>query len=421
LKSRRNNSLLWAGLVVSILGFVILLGWINYRYSVQNPGGNDFLVHWMGTRTFLTEGISPYSDETAKRIQVFAYGHPAGPGEHQLRVAYPLYSIVFFLPYALVPDFNVARALWMTTLEVALLLLAYFSMRLAYWKPDLITLAVFFLFSILWYHGLRPLINGNAVILVALGLVAGFLALRAGADEVAGVLFAFTTIKPQVVLLILAFVMFWAFMQKRWRLIIWTIVPVLILSAIGAFFLPDWILQNLREVIRYPSYNPPGTPGAAFAVWFPAMGQRLGLILTGIMGAFLVVEWIRARHADERGFLWTACITLVVSQWIGIQTDPGNFIVLFPALVLVFATWEERWRRIGRVLSIFTMFAVAAGIWVLFLNTVQYGAQPIQSPIMFFPLPGVLLILLYWVRWWAIRPPNVWFDMLYSNENPKLL
>ena len=96
MKYRRNNSWLWAGLFVLIIGLVILLGWINYRYSVQNPGGNDFLVHWMGTRTFLTEDISPYSDETAKRIQVFAYGHPAGPGEHQLRVAYPLYSILFF-------------------------------------------------------------------------------------------------------------------------------------------------------------------------------------------------------------------------------------------------------------------------------------------------------------------------------------
>ena len=34
--------------------------------------------------------------------------------------------------------------------------------------------------------------------------------MRAGADELAGVLFAFTTIKPQVVVLVLVFIAFWA-------------------------------------------------------------------------------------------------------------------------------------------------------------------------------------------------------------------
>ncbi len=111
-------------------------------------------------------------------------------------------------------------------------------------------------------------------------------------------------------------------------------------------------------------------------------------------------------------FLWTACLTLTASQWVGIQTDPGNFIILMPALVLVFSIWEERWRRAGHIFALMTMLFLFLGIWALFLATVEYGYQPQQSPVMFLPLPAFLLLTLYWVRWWALRVPQVWIDLL---------
>lgn len=417
---RRNPVLLALILAAGVIGMLVALTIFNYRYSRTNPGGNDFLVHYIGTRTFLKEGISPYSDETALRIQTAAYGHPAEPGQHELRVAYPLYSIVLFMPYALVSDYDLARALWMTTLEAALIAMALLSLRLTNWKPPLFMLTLFLLFSIFWYHAFRPLINGNAVILVALMIVGMLLALRSGADELAGVLLAFATIKPQVVLVLVIFMMVWSILQHRYRLLAWFFGTLFLLCVSAAMLMPDWILQNLREVMRYPGYNPPGTPGAAFTVWLPAMGQRLGYILTGVLVVLLVVEWFLARRAEYRGFLWTACFTLVVAQWIGVQTDPGNFIVTFPALVLVFAMLQERWRRGGVILNVFVLLLVFVGIWAVFLGTVQYGGQPQQSPVMFFPLPGLLLIMLFWVRWWAVRPPKVWFDMISDHENLNL-
>jgi hypothetical protein len=273
-------------------------------------------------------------------------------------------------------------------------------------------LALLLVFSLLWYHGMRPLILGNAVVLVVLGLVGGFLALRAGADELAGVLFAFTTIKPQVVVLVLAFVVIWAFSQRRMRLIGWLFGTLFLLAASAALIVPNWLFENLREVIRYPSYNPPGTLRAAFIEWWPSFGSRVGWALTGVMALILLMEWWSNRKAEFPGFLWTACLTLTISQWIGIQTDPGNFIALFPAIILVFSQLSDRWRTGGRTFVILSMLALFAGIWLLFLKTVQYGAQPVQSPLMFFPLPAFLLVTLYWVRWWAVAPPTVWYDLL---------
>jgi hypothetical protein len=417
LEKTRQQIILWIG---TALFFVILLGgltWGNYRYTVNNPGGNDFLVHWLGTRNFITQGTSPYSDETATAIQIFAYGHPAGPGEHELRVAYPLYSIVLFLPYALVKDFNLARALWMTTLEAGLIGLSLISIRLTGWKTKRVIFIVFMIFSILWYHGFRPLINGNAVILIALAITGALLALREKADELAGVLLAFSTIKPQVVILLIVFILFWLFKQKRWRAIGWFFTTLVLLIAASTLLMPDWILQNLREVIRYTSYNPPGTFGSALASLLPGIGQRIGWGMTAFLSLILLVEWRLSTRTGFRGFLWAACLTLVASQWIGIQTDPGNFIVLLPAMILVFSVLEERWKRAGMIFSIFSMVILFFGIWLIFLNTIQAGYQPQQSPVLFFPLPAFLLVTLYWVRWWSFRTPNVWLDDLIAQED----
>lgn len=403
--------------ILLILVTLILITWANYSFAKENPGGNDFLVHWVGTRALLVDGLSPYSDEVAERIQTMAYGRPAQPGEHELRVAYPLYSALIFLPYAFIGDYVLARALWMTTLEVALIGLVILSLRLTRWKIKKWLLILLLLFSIFWYHSFRPLINGNAVILLALFLAAAIIALNSGKDELAGVLLAFSTIKPHLVLLPIICILIWTIASRRWRILLWLLITILFLSVSAALLVPDWILQNLREVLRYTSYNPPGTLGAVFELWLPATGRGLGWAVSGVLGILLLIEWFMVRGKDFRWFLWTICLTLVVSQWIGIQTDPGNFIILFLPLILVYAIWIERWGNTGNLLSAGVILLLLVGPWALFLQTVTYADQPMQHPVMFFPLPIFLLVTLYWVRWWAIRPSHLLAEDLRAYED----
>jgi hypothetical protein len=409
---RKNSNVLFSIAVIFVIVIGSILTWANYQYALKNSGGNDFLVHWMGTRKFLLEGTSPYSDQTALAIQTMAYGRAAKEGEHELRVAYPLYSIVLFAPFALIPDFILARAIWMTILELSLLGISFLCIRMCEWRPGMVTLAIFLIFSVLWYHGLRPLINGNAVILVTLFLAGGLFAMKNGQDELAGVLFAFCTIKPQLAVLFAAFVVIYGIRNQRWKLVIWLVTTVVILVMAACLLMPNWIIQDLREVVRYPGYNPPGTLASALLAMMPGLGKRLPWAIAGVLGFILLIEWFLLRNGkDFKPFLWTGCLTLVISQWIGIQTDPGNFIILFPALVLCLSLLESRW-RLGKLFSALVLIFLFVFLWVLFLQTGTAGPQSQfqQSPIMFIPLPGILLALLYWVRWWVFRPPSVWFD-----------
>ena len=407
----------WYVGAILIIAALVMVTWANYIFVQENPGGNDFLVHWVGTRALMVDGLSPYSDTVAERIQTLAYGRPAEPGEHELRVAYPLYSGLIFLPYALIADYDLARAVWMTTLETALIGLAFFSLNLTRWKMSLWLLPLFLLFTLFWYHSLRPLINGNAVILVALFLAGAFAAIKSEKDELAGILLGLSTIKPHLVLLPIIFVLIWTISSGRWKTLGWMLISLALLSISAALFIPDWPLQNLREILAYVSYNPPGTPGAVFEIWLPATGRRLGWGLSVILGLILFGEWILSRKKEFRWFLWTGSLTLVISQWIGIQTDPGNFILLFLPLVLVFSMWEERWGRVGNGVIIIVMALLFVLPWAIFLQTVAYGDQPMQHPVMLFPLPLFLLITLYWVRWWAIQPRQLMVEELQAYED----
>jgi hypothetical protein len=65
-----------------VVVLVILTGvlvWSNYRFSIQSPGGNDFLARWTGAHFWLTEGINPYDEQVSLEAQTMIYGRPADP------------------------------------------------------------------------------------------------------------------------------------------------------------------------------------------------------------------------------------------------------------------------------------------------------------------------------------------------------
>ena len=184
--------------------------------------------------------------------------------------------------------------------------------------------------------------------------------------------------------------------------------------------IPDWILQNIGEIIRYPTYNPPMTLRTALIDIFPGFGERLSWVITGILILLLIMEWKISTRTKHRGFLWTVSLTLTASLWIGIPTDPGNFLIIFPAIALTFAVWEERWARAGIIFSIMSMLLLFSGIWLIFISTIEQGYQPQQSPVMFIPLPGFMLVMLYWIRWWTFQPHNPWINELISEEDSSI-
>ncbi len=393
--------------VLQILLLLIIVGLFifgNLQYTAKNPGGNDFLVHWVGTQSFVKEGISPYSDVVALRIQNLVYGRPAQAGEHELRVAYPFYSVFLFLPFSLIEDFTVARALWMTLLELLIIISAIILIKMVNWKPKFLISFLMIVFSLFWYHGLRSIINGNAVVVILFLVVLSIYAINHKQDELAGISLAFLTIKPQVILFFIIFIVLWSVVNRRYRVIFWFLGSFTALIILSLFILPTWPMEFIREVLRYPGYNPPGTPATALAAILPGIGRQLGVILTVFSGVILLIEWFFGRNSKEIKFIWISSLTLVLGQWMNIQTDPGNFLIMFPAIIVIFKIIEDRWKNSGQWIMLIYLAILFFIPWIIFIRTINFGYQPLQNPIMFFPVPLFLIVGLYWVRWWVKNP-----------------
>jgi hypothetical protein len=363
----------------------------NYRFAAGSSGGNDFIPRWLGTRLLLTAGQNPYDAETSLAIQEFMYGRPAKANEDQVLFVYPLYSALLFAPFALVGDYVVARALWMTALEFALLTLAIVGLKLANWRPATPVLVLLLLFTLAWYHSARPLINGNAAILVALFIAAALLSIRQNRDVAAGMFLALSTIKPQAVILLLPLVLIWSLSCRRYRIIVSTLLCLTALFLLATLIEPTWLSQNIEQVVAYPDYTLAGTPAAIFDVWLPSAGRWFGLALTVVLSILLLWQWRIAWARDALVLVPIAMFTLAVTNLIGITTAASNYIALLPGLVLLLTFWRRDKGSFRDWPAVLAMVLLFVGLWLLFWASRSGRAQ---SPVLFFPLPVLLIITL---------------------------
>ena len=253
----------------------------------------------------------------------------------------------------------------MTALEIAILGMVFISVSFSRWKIQTWLLALLVLFSLLWYYAVFPIIIGNPSVLVALFIATAFLAIRMELDAFVGFLLASSTIKPQIVILLIPFVILWAISRRRFT-IVWSFLGSMALLIISGLILePGWIMQNIRQVLTYPGYTLPGTPGAIIAGWLPGVGEQIGWLLSMIFTLILIWEWRAAWKKRFKWFLWTACLTLVLTNLIGIRTATANYIAMYPALILIFALWDQRWGRNGRILIVASILFLLLGLWWL--------------------------------------------------------
>jgi hypothetical protein len=389
-----------------VLFALLGLTWINYTFSIQNPGGNDFMTYWSGARSWLLKGLSPYDDRVGLATQEMIRGRPAdiASGEDQNLFIYPIFSMIFFTPFGPF-DYNLARALWMTVLEIAAIALALVSLKLSGWKLSTMGLTALLLFSLFWYPGFRTLIQGQYSGINALLIVAAILMVQQKHDVLAGVFLAFSMSKPQMSYLIIPFILIWGVSKKRWRLVQSILGISILIWVLPMLLIPDWPLQWMHQLIKYPGYTVPiGTVVEIISNLIPSLSLPLSGILYAFFVLFLIREWILAWGEDEHWFLWTSLMTLTITNIITYRNVTTHFVELLPVPLIIFQFWKERWGIKGEIANWITLGVLLIGMWTLFLLTVQGNAE---QAIMFPAFPLACFFGLWWLRSHTIRQPDI--------------
>jgi hypothetical protein len=144
--------------------------------------------------------------------------------------------------------------------------------------------------------------------------------------------------------------------------------------------------------------------GETFRLWSPSKGLLAAQILKWAFLLLLIWEWNNARGKDFRHLLWVASLSLVLTPFLGVPLKATLYPFLFLPLVLVFKTARERWQR-AEWLSV-------ALLLLLLVSEIILWQFPRTYLLLAYLYPTLLLLALYWIRWWVVRPPRTWADKL---------
>jgi len=373
-------------------------------------GGGEFFVHWVAARGFVLDRVDPYSGEIPARVQRLVYDDPAKAGNEPYILDTPFQIALLYFPFVLFSDPVLARAFYTLILELAFFALAILSLRLTEWEAPWFLAVMFVLLAVPNFYSIQGIYEASPILILGL-LYAGILYfLRIEMDELAGALMAVSLYYWEASGPFLLLVFLRIYEQKRTRVWAGFFMLSSILFFISFLVYPGWIIPFLRATVNNLRADFGFNIHSILVHFLPAQGQVLAWILTAALVILLGYEFSLARGGDDRRFYWTACLALAIAPLLGFRTEMEHLAVLVIPLALVFAIVHDRWRRVGGPLTFLLMLIVFAVPWIIdyfFLERLGITAQEI----IFIFLPLFTLIGLYWIRWWAIRPPRILSDL----------
>ncbi len=395
---RRRPDLMFLIIILAILLAAGGLTIFNQRVLVPLGGNQVFAPIWEGARVASGGDGNPYEASSMSRSRVLLgdeYGEP--------RFLYPYYSLILFGPISEIQPYSLARAIWTSVVMVSMVGLVFTALVLTRWRPKPWMMLVFLLFALGQFHSVRAVFLGSPAVVVGLLVALGLLMVVREQYGVAGVFFGLSMIKPEMVILLLPFVFIWAVSKRQMGLVLSMMLTGGLLVGGAFYFFPQWLLFNYVQFLGYFEQSFPASANAAIWRWLPGYNPQVMLVIAVILGLWLVWEWWRAFGKDSRHFLWAAALTLVFTNLIGVPTSLSNFVLLIVPLTLVFSTWVQRWHGAGTQVTLVVMALILGLEWGLSWLTMRSDLAGQTSGSMLVLLPVTALLLLYWVRYWALN------------------
>lgn len=432
-KSRKWLSAEEIRILVGLVLFMAVLLALNHYLARTLPGGEWLFQRWSGARAYLSQYfestgalkygrdmpggevveylplIEPYGSRLSLSVQQIVYGRIAFPDEYRYVLSDPFYIVLLYLPLAVFPDFTTARALWMLLSEAALVFIVLFTFRLAEWSPPRALFIILMLFGLLSFFSVNALVTASPAIFLTFLYLSVLLALRSFSDELAGALLFLTAYQWEVSALYFLFILVFVLANRRWGVLAGLGMSLFIFLIISYLAFPGWGLPYVRATLSNLLQGSRLNLGSVLTVWFPEVRFSLGTAVSVIAIGMVFLESVGATQAASRRVLWTACLALAATPLLGLAIFPSNFVVLIPAVILVVALAWERWRRLRILFVALFLIVVFVAPFALYIQTVFVYA-PLYTQLLSVLPPLIIIIALYWMRWWVVHSPRTWAD-----------
>lgn len=333
--------------------------------------GNDFYQVWLASRECLRQRRDPYSLAITREIQIGLYGRPLDPhlpgDPKDLRAfPYPAFTEILFWPAAQFPFAVVRVAVVCLLASLTFASIALWT-RALHWRLAWPWLGVLYLLILCSYPMLEGLYAAQLGLLVAFLLAASLLASQRGKLLLSGTLMALTTIKPQVTLLAILYLLLWSShdWRKRGLFGVSFCLTVLLLAGGALVVWPHWIQLWLQVVVRYHGYT--GTP-LVNEILSTLLGTRAAgpativvIVMLGITSAMLA--WTNRKVSTDSLEFWFTLSCLLTITTIALLPRQAVYDhgILLPGAFLVASMWRKLSSR--RIPKAMLLIGAAVLVW----------------------------------------------------------
>ena len=377
------------------VGILIILTVPNILFAVKTDYGSSFYSYWLTGRVLFAQGQNPYEDD------LFEQAKAKFPEDRNVSgFALPLYAILPVLPFAFINNFTVALILWRLLMEGALIFSGFRLVRGFRIQNPLTPGGVCAAILLLNYYAISALVDGDISILAIAFFMIGMAAVRDGESELAGIMFAFSTIKCSVTFFPVLWVCIWCLSHRQGTIVAWTAMVFALLFLIALLVRTDWFLLFLRSMVYYIKYMNPTNFSRLFENWQPELGGRIGWAFSGVMLVILIIEWIANAGKDNNALEWVMALTFCTGFLVGIPNLGKHLFILWVPAIYTIDKMQLRWEHRGRIYG----FILAAFLfllpWIFQIAVFPDWKDPVNMLNIIMPI--VLIFLLYWNRWWII-------------------
>jgi hypothetical protein len=333
--------------------------------ELGTPRGNlsDLYPRWLGARELFWNRRDPYGSDITREIQAGYYGRPIDPArphdpKDQQAFAYPVYVVLVLAPTIGLPFPVVQRGFFWFLIFLTAASIPLWLQALG-WKISGASKLIWIILALGSFPAIQGLKLQQLTLLVA-GLVALAMATAVRRSLLwAGAFLALATIKPQLLALVILWLLIWVVgnWRERQRLL-WSFTAILaLLVIVGEMLLPGWIHEFRQASVAYYHYTGGGLSILDVALT-PFWGRVVAIIFAGALCRFL---W-KVRRADETtaDFQYSLALVLATTLLVIPMFAPYNQLLLVPALMVIVRSVPALWKRsqVHRMLIAVTALSV---------------------------------------------------------------
>jgi len=398
-----------------ILIILALVGatFVNLRLASTFQLQDDFAPRWMAAREWMRTGASPYSDSTHNATVDLLNANGNEPNSlTQGRFFDPAWYVLFYLPISFVP-YPVARAIWMTLVELSLMLSVFVSIRMVGLKLHVFEILIMSFLALVFYPLFKSVLTINvSAPYVFLTLLGVYLA-RERQGTIAGLLFALSLWMVPLSFFLFVLFLIWLGARREGSLAKIYFSTLAFLMVVSLILFPGWTAEWFATYLRiFPDFSWVRTPLVVVGELFPGASMQIAITLSLVTLIMMLVEWYGIGEREGRGFHWKLMLSLNLLYLFNLTSDGIYLLWLFAPLFSVYKYLTEKWHVSGKIVAWVTYLALIFIHWRRFQLTQNW--LPEESALVILLLPIITMVGLQWFRWWATVSPKALIDSIKS-------